>query len=126
MCDCYWQTCNHKGCKVEIPIHITDFALEREVVFAYCKKHEPKNKIRVKYTCTDKGRKDKKNPYIKQGAVYFFTYSDEILFPIKRKSLLNDETRKKLKLPEYDEYDLKIASPNDSGEWKEEVIVPKK
>lgn len=30
MCDCYEEKCVHEGCKVTLPVHISDFCMERE------------------------------------------------------------------------------------------------
>ncbi len=39
MCDCYEATC--AGCGKEVPVHIGDFAFDRDEVEAWCGKHIP-------------------------------------------------------------------------------------
>lgn len=44
MCDCYWPSCEVKGCDVVVPVHIGDFNYPREDVRVWCGKHIPKDK----------------------------------------------------------------------------------
>ncbi len=39
MCDCYSHKCAHLSCTQMIPIHIADFAYERESFKAWCSTH---------------------------------------------------------------------------------------
>lgn len=39
MCDCYGHTCDADGCSAVIPMHLEDFATDRDEVAVYCEAH---------------------------------------------------------------------------------------
>jgi len=45
MCDCYSHKC--EKCDVRLPIHITDFCVERDEIRVYCDAHIPENNVVV-------------------------------------------------------------------------------
>ncbi len=45
MCDCYSHKC--EKCDVHLPIHITDFCLERDQIRVYCDAHIPEDNVVV-------------------------------------------------------------------------------
>jgi predicted nucleotidyltransferase len=43
MCDCYWEKC--KLCDTHLPVHISDFCMERDKINLYCGSHLPTKDI---------------------------------------------------------------------------------
>ena len=103
MCDCYETRCAEKGCKVEIPIHISDFCLEREAFKAYCGEHLPVKRagVTVRHLCTKNPSKRDKYSKFKKGITFYTVF------------------KKGTKC----EYDLESAvTINDAGWWEEKRI----
>lgn len=100
MCDCYHTRCSKRGCKVEIPIHITDFCLERDTFKAYCHEHLPEKRkgVTVKHTCTKKYSGKNSHSDFKKGTTFYIAYN---------KGLEKDNNLEG------------AVSINDAGDWKE-------
>ena len=60
MCDCYWQKC--KCCETHLPVHISDFCMEREGISVFCASHLPGNDIVIYELIDDKKISEKWEP----------------------------------------------------------------
>lgn len=47
MCDCYTTKCAFKGCRIELPVHISDFCMPRKHVKVYCQRHLPEENVAI-------------------------------------------------------------------------------
>jgi hypothetical protein len=79
MYDCYQASCAHPKCKVNIPIHISDFCLDREDFKVYCKKHMPKMRGSVIIDCIGADKAEK----IKKGDQFEIVFNPDVKFPAK-------------------------------------------
>jgi len=60
MCDCYWQKC--ECCETHLPVHISDFCMEREGISVFCASHLPANDIVIYELIDDKKISEKWEP----------------------------------------------------------------
>lgn len=78
MCDCYDTKCSGRGCKIWIPIHITDFCLPRDSFKAYCEKHIPKKGGIIYH-----GLVNDKDSDFKRKMIFGIVYNKDVKFPAR-------------------------------------------
>ena len=116
MCDCYSEKCAKKGCPTYIPIHISDYCLDRDDFKAYCPEHIPKKKGILILTCI-KQNEDDKYSMAKEGMSFGIEYKKKVKFPAPCCHDGKDYGFGKRCLHAKKE----AVSINDAGEWRQRI-----